>query len=68
MLTPANKAARRSTRRVGSPKVNLELLQMTSDNDQAKQAITAYLQENTLPSSLDESHSYIINALQQGKA
>ena len=68
LKTPANKAARRfkRPRRVNN-KVNMECLQNDEACQNVRDKIADYIEQNTSPTSLDEMHMHLINALKNGK-
>ena len=68
LKTPANKAARRfkRPRRVNN-KVNMECLQNDEACQNVRDKIADYIEQNTWPTSLDEMHMHLINALKNGK-
>ena len=68
LKTPANKAARWLKRsHKPSNKVDLECLQNDDICLSVKDKIQEYLNSNAIPDTTHEIHSYLINALRNGK-
>ena len=66
--TPANKVARRFIKRKSPTiKPNMQLLQNDNIKDRVTESIQYHLEQNELPTSIDEMHSHIIEALTKGR-